>query len=147
MILCILISIPIFNSDTWFDNVTSYSKSVSYLSSFTNNITEFECQLNLFIKEMVSKPKPLIFLSINISNSVYNFPNDFEGYDNTTMNLNNIRDFNVEIYNPPVGYIHDFTIVFDKTPLSVFQSQLNIGRTLFVCVIMIVVTLLFTRDV
>lgn len=48
---------------------------------------------------MVNKPKPLIFLSINISTHSYNFPNDFAQYQNTTLNLDNIRDFNVDIYH------------------------------------------------
>lgn len=50
MIVCILISIPIFNSDTWFDNVACYSKSISYLTSFADNITEFESKLPIFLK-------------------------------------------------------------------------------------------------
>ena len=53
----------------------------------------------------------------------------------------------MDVYNSADSSPNDITIAFDKSPLAVFQAQLNIGRTLFVCVIMIVVTLLFTRDV
>lgn len=67
MIVCILISIPIFNSDTWFDNVTTYSKSVNYFNAFTDNITEFETQIPIFIAQMVNYPRPLVFFSVNIS--------------------------------------------------------------------------------
>lgn len=67
MIVCILISIPIFNSDTWFDNVTTYTKSVSYFNAFTENITEFETQIPIFISQMVNYPRPLVFFSVNFS--------------------------------------------------------------------------------
>ena len=147
MIVCILISIPIFNSDTWFDNVTTYTKSVSYFNAFTENITEFETQIPIFISQMVNYPRPLVFFSVNFSTQSFNFPNDYPDFINITTALNNIRDYNVDVYNSGENSPSDITIAFDKSPLAVFQAQLNIGRTLFVCVIMIVVTLLFTRDV
>jgi hypothetical protein len=31
MILVILISIPLFNASTWFDNITSYQKGIEQL--------------------------------------------------------------------------------------------------------------------
>ncbi len=37
--------------------------------------------------------------------------------------------------------------VFETTLTSTLTAQLNIGRTLFVCIVLIVATLLFSRDV
>lgn len=39
------------------------------------------------------------------------------------------------------------TLVYDQTAETAFQSQLNIGRTLFVCVLLIGLSILFTRDI
>ena len=39
------------------------------------------------------------------------------------------------------------TAVYNVTPTNILSSQLSIGRTLFVCVLLIVSTLLFSRDV
>ena len=38
-------------------------------------------------------------------------------------------------------------VVFEGTATATLASQLGIGRTLFVCIVLIVSTLLFSRDV
>lgn len=37
--------------------------------------------------------------------------------------------------------------MYDLTSGTIFQSELNIGRTLFVCVLLIAMSVLFTNDV
>ena len=41
----------------------------------------------------------------------------------------------------------DSTVVFDKTDSDILSSQLNLGRTLFICILLMVSTLLFSNDV
>lgn len=48
MILLILISIPILNGDTWFDNVTSYEKGIEELSFFAGT-NVYDVEANIFI--------------------------------------------------------------------------------------------------
>ena len=38
------------------------------------------------------------------------------------------------------------TVVFNQKATNVLSSQLNIGRTLFVCILLIISTLLFSND-
>ena len=39
------------------------------------------------------------------------------------------------------------TFIFDKTDSDILGSQLNLGRTLFVCLLLMISTLLFSNDV
>jgi hypothetical protein len=39
------------------------------------------------------------------------------------------------------------TAVYDSTKYDVFTSQLNIGRTLFVCILLIFSSMFFSQDV
>lgn len=41
----------------------------------------------------------------------------------------------------------NITVVYDTTSYDIFTAQLNIGRTLFVCVLLIISSLLFSQDV
>ena len=56
--------------------------------------------------------------------------------------MSSIRDTSLEhsTYN-------NINIMFDTTDVDSLTSKLNIGRTLFVCVLLITFSLLFTRDV
>lgn len=68
MILLILISIPLLNSDTWFDNVTSYEKSVKQLSFLAGRSPlEFDATIPTFISSMSDKPQPLVYFSVHIN--------------------------------------------------------------------------------
>lgn len=70
MILLILISIPLFKGDTWFDNVTSYEMGLNELAYFANsNLSEFNTVLPKYIEVMTQKPQPLIYFTIDINSS------------------------------------------------------------------------------
>lgn len=60
MILLILISIPILNGDTWFDNITSYEKGIEELSFFANT-DYFDIEAAIYITEMLNLPEPLVY--------------------------------------------------------------------------------------
>lgn len=50
MILLILISIPLLNGNTWYDNVTSYEKGLDELTYFKGKGSEmFDVAVNIFI--------------------------------------------------------------------------------------------------
>ena len=61
MILLILVSIPIFNSTTWFDVVSTYDKGIEQLAFFRNNSTQFDIEAGIFIPEMLALPEPIVF--------------------------------------------------------------------------------------
>lgn len=50
MILLVLISIPLLNGDTWYDNVTSYEKSLDELTFFKSKGSHmFDVALNIYL--------------------------------------------------------------------------------------------------
>lgn len=148
MMLLILISIPLLKGDTWFNNVTSYEMGLNELAYFANlNLSEFNAVLPKYIDIMTQKPKPLIYFTIDINSSCCEFPTNFPTYS-SIKNLDSYRSSDVLIYTAGIGDTQkNVTVVFDQTPALILEAQLSIGRTLFVCILLIVVTLLFTRDV
>lgn len=41
----------------------------------------------------------------------------------------------------------DYNVVFDMTSSNTFASLLNIGRTFFVCVLLLITSMLFSNDI
>lgn len=98
----------------------------------------------VFIDNMTAKPQPLVYFSVSVNSTCCEYP---KNWDNASAkSLDSIRPSDILVYvvNDDASSI---TVAYDQTGQSIFQSQLSIGRTLFVCVILIVITLLFTRDV
>lgn len=70
MILLILVSIPLFKAETWFNNVSSYENGVSQLAYFANsNMTEFNAALPVYIDYMIQKAQPLVYISVEVNSS------------------------------------------------------------------------------
>lgn len=63
MILLILISIPLLNGRTWFDEVTSYEKSGEELSLMAEK-GEFSSYDKYFIEKSIDLPSMLVFFEI-----------------------------------------------------------------------------------
>lgn len=57
--------------------------------------------------------------------------------------LDDLRNDEVDIYVSSGGN----TFIYDKSSGNILSAELNIGRTTFVCVLLVVATLLFSRDV
>lgn len=70
MILLIMISIPLLNCDTWYDNVTSYETGTFQLAYFAgNNASEFDAIFPVFITEMMQRSSPLVYFSASANSS------------------------------------------------------------------------------
>ena len=57
--------------------------------------------------------------------------------------LEDLRSDEVDVYVNS----DEETFIFDKQSANILSAKLNIGRTTFVCLLLIVATLLFSRDV
>lgn len=68
------------------------------------------------------------------------FPDNYSYPNVTPMSSLRVGSMINTNYNTAVA-------IFDHTDQDILASQLNIGRTLFVCVIIVIFSLLFTRDV
>jgi hypothetical protein len=65
MVLLVLISIPLLDGNTWYENVTSYEKSLDELIFFLNyNAVEFDAQLRMTISLMSLKPDPIVYIFV-----------------------------------------------------------------------------------
>lgn len=98
-----------------------------------------------FIDYMIARPQPLVYFIVSVNSTCCEFPKDWPSYNNTKA-LDTIRANDILVYVTNDDYA-PITVVYDQSSQSAFQSQLNVGRTLFVCFTLIIVTLLFTRDV
>lgn len=95
---------------------------------------------------MTSKPQPLVYFSAYVNSTCCEFPKNWPNYANT-KSLDSIRPSDILVYVVADDNSNTVTAAYDKSNQSIFSSQLSVGRTLFVCVILITITLLFTRDV
>ena len=86
-------------------------------------------------------PSSIVFFEVDVNSSCCQFPRDYPQYD--VPALEDLRSDEVDIY---VNSNAD-TFVYDKSSSNILAAKLNIGRTTFVCVLLIVATLLFSRDV
>ena len=144
MILLILISIPIFNSSTWFSLVSTYNKSIEQLAFFKDNSTQFDIEAGLFISQMLNLPEPLVFFEVQVNSTCCQFPRDYPTYLSSIPNITTLRSDSI---NAVIDISTNATAIYNTTPTNILSSQLSIGRTLFVCILLIVSTLLFSRDV
>jgi hypothetical protein len=145
MVLLVLVSIPLLDADTWYDNVTSYEKALDDLIFFKNYApVEFDAQLRITIHLMSTKPDSLVYIFIPYNSTCCEFPTNFPEYVGKVKSLSDIRFDALLMYNDAAS---NTTIAYDQTNETAFQSELNIGRTLFVCVLLVAMNILFTRDV
>lgn len=119
------------------------------LSFFNGRInSEFDAMVTVFIENMTSKPQPLVYFSAYVNSTCCEFPKNWPSYANT-KSLDSIRPNDILVYvvSDDNSISNTVTAAYDQSYQSTFSAQLSIGRTLFVCVILITITLLFTRDV
>ncbi len=145
MILLIIICIPLFNASTWYSsNVTSYEKGIYEMEVAAQTSSALYDSLDdFYIESMVKLPSTIIYFSINVNASCCTLDN-YPTYK-LTYNISNSEEYRTDDL---LSYITDAgsIVVFETTWTSRLTSQLNIGRTLFVCLILVVSSLLFSRD-
>lgn len=61
--------------------------------------------------------------------------------------MTEVEDLRSDSINAIIDSNSNATAIYDITPTNILSSQLSIGRTLFVCILLVVSTLLFSRDV
>ena len=144
MILLILVSIPIFNSSTWFDVVSTYDKGIEQLAFFRHNSTQFDIEAAIFIPEMLALPEPIVFFEVEVNSTCCEFPRDYPQYYGQVPEVEDLRSDSI---NAIIDSNSNATAIYNITPTNILSSQLSIGRTLFVCILLVISTMLFSRDV
>lgn len=121
MILLIMLSIPLLNMSTWFNNTTSYEKGPYQLAYFAgNNPTQIDPVFSAFITEMMQRSSPLVYFSTPVNTTCCEFPKNFHNYTNSVKSLDSIRSSDISIYvaNVPNSE-NQVTVAFDQTAQSI----------------------------
>lgn len=72
------------------------------------------------------------------------FPTNYPEYQSQVRDIYSLRSTSL---NAVVDDGSQSTFIFDRTDSDILASELNLGRTLFVCLLLMVSTLLFSNDV
>ena len=144
MIILILLSIPLLDGATWFSNVTIYNEAQSSLVYFAQNYPgQYQTNANLFVsKATTTFLNPLLYFSINSATITDKFPDNYVAYSGNLNNiLANTRSDDIELIEG-----NGFTFGYDISWYNKQVSYFNIGRTIFVCILLIVTTIFFSHD-
>jgi len=94
---------------------------------------------------MMTLPSTLVYFNVQVNSTCCTFP------DNYTSLREKYSVTNSEEYRTDdlLSYMTDAgsTVAYESTYSEQLTAKLNIGRTLFVCLVLIVSTLLFARDI
>lgn len=144
MIILILLSIPLLDGATWFSNITIYNEAQSSMIYFAQNYPlEYQTNANLFVSKATgSFLNPLLYFSITSGTISDIFPDNYAAYSGSVNHiLSNFRSDDIEISTGD-GYTFGYDISWYNKQISYF----NIGRTIFVCILLIVTTIFFSHD-
>ena len=101
-----------------------------------------DIELNIFINQSLALRNPLVYLDFPINETCCNFPRDFPAFNAGIPELDDLRASSTNSFT-----MGNVTVVYDTTSIDIFTSQLNIGRTLFVCILLIFSSMFFSKDV
>ncbi|OMJ77735.1 hypothetical protein SteCoe_22604 [Stentor coeruleus] len=132
IVLIMLFLLPMFEYDFYASSQTSWEYGVNELQKFLNN-DGFEIVKNQYINYHKNDLRPLVYLSWTNVTGDYDWNGD--------INYNDLR------YNEIFYYSYKNIIsIFDLRYDSKLISLLNIFKTLFICVVLTLGALFFTKD-
>lgn len=132
IVLIMLFLLPFFDIDFYYSAQTSWVYGVSELDNFLN-LPSFDQVLHEYISYHKKDIRPIVYLSWK------NDTGDFEWSSST--NYNDLR------YNELYYYSYNnFISIFDTRYDSKLVSLLNIFKTLFICIVLTLGALYFTKD-
>ena len=143
MIILILVSIPLLDGSTWVTSPTIYDKAQSSLVYYAQYYpSQYQTNANLFIETaMNSFNYPLLYYKIQIGTILDNFPDTYSYAGDIQTILAETRSDDINLISGD-GY----TFGYDISEYNRTVSCFNIGRTVFVCLLLIITTVLFSSD-
>ena len=144
MIIIILLSIPLLDGSTWFTNITIYDKaqnSIIYLAE--NYPSQYQTNVDLYISQATTKfLNPLLYFNIKAGTITDTFPDNYPAYTGTINEiLAATRSDDINLVE-----INGNTFAYDTSQYNIYVSYFNIGRTIFVCLLLIITTIFFSSD-
>jgi class 3 adenylate cyclase len=132
IVLAMLFLLPLFETDFYLSEQTSWTFGVENMKSFLN-LEGFEEVKNKYVKYHKKDIRPLVFLSWKNETDSYEWQAD--------------TDYNDLRYNEIYYYSKDnFVSIFDIRYDTKLTSLLNIFKTIFICMILTFGALYFTKD-
>ena len=166
LILSIMISIPIFSTDTYFPEYSSYQSGVQNLlflfglDPVPESNVPFQSAWTNFIKIHTSSDENALLKRIQLQKTVEG--SDSIDYTDRILKLTNtsslmrpgdldlLRSTEKKTVVEPEDNITDGTFFiiadFDQSKESDLNGYLGIGRTVFVCIVLTASSLFFTKD-
>lgn len=79
MIMSLIIILPLISADTWFNNDPTIDQMMDSYFEIAANITEIETFdfLTMIISTSFATNSPILFLTVQINNRTYTYPDDF----------------------------------------------------------------------
>lgn len=93
---------------------------------------------------MITKSSPMIYFSVPINTTCCKFPLNYPEYIDQVKLVSSLRVSDILVYS---SQTYNITIAFDSSEDNILSAKLSIGRTLFVCAMLIAMNILFTRDI
>ena len=143
MIILILISIPLLDGTTWFNNTTVYDASQNQIIYLADKYpTVYQKSADLFIASATSYTNPLLYFKL-LSGSINDyFPDNYTAFPGTIDDiLSNTRLEDIDI-----TYSGDSIFAYDVSDFNKKNSIMNICRTVFVSLLLIITTIFFSQD-
>lgn len=166
LILSIMISIPIFSTDTYFAEYTSYQSGVQnllFLFSLNPDYRTnqpFQFAWTNFVKIHTDPKENAILKKIQIQRTVLDadstdYTDQILALTNTSSllhagDLDRLRGYEKKTVVEPEDTVGEGTVFiiadFDQSKESDLNGYLGIGRTVFVCIVLTASSLFFTKD-
>lgn len=140
----ILISIPLLDGTTWFTNTLVYDKDQSGLLFYaTYYPSAYQTLADNYIEKASNDYlNKLLYFQIKTDSIDDKFPgnyDNFPGSEDLILTSTRLDDIYITSGN---GYLFGYSIAEYNKTVSIF----NIIRTIFVCVLLIITTVLFSND-
>ena len=133
IVLTMLTILPLFENEFYFNPLTSWEFGVIQMDNFLNDQDNWVRVMEAFIEYHKNDKRPLVYLNWINTTGTFDWSHG--------VDYNDLRY--TEIYY--VSY-KDFIAIFDIRYDSKLTSLLNIFKTLFICIVLTLGALYFTKD-
>ena len=139
IVLLLLFIIPLFSTDYYFDPDREYTYMASDLQVQINAGLSADA-VKAYVDKAVSLSKEQFKPVIKFKTPYYTY----EDVDPSTLRDDDQESETVSFSSSSLG---DIVVVVDKRPWNTLESELSIGRTLFISLVLVLAAIFFNKDV
>lgn len=138
LVLVMMFLLPLFTTNLWLTDNSSYQFGLEVLDKLIGRPEQFLRAWEFYIDEHEDLDTPLIYLEVD---NLIKWESDTDEAD--------LRDIEKElstIEGADSDYFYNSLAIFDLRKNTQLQAGLSIARTIFVCIVLSVSSVLFTKD-